>query len=311
MASSDGHGEVQLDPRIDLFAGSVAGVAALTVGFPFDTVKVRLQNPVIASRYSSVWHAFSTIVKEERVRGLYRGILSPLFTVAPLNGVVFASYRFLLKIQLDHADVKPSLSQVTLAGIGCGVLASVVTSPTELIKIQQQSVIVPASRHAPTVKEVALDIYRRQGLRGIFRGLGPTALRETGFGAYFGVYEGTLMLLQARHRGEARADKHSSEAVVSKQRHSYPALLLAGGLAGLASWLVTFPFDVIKTRVQSTLSTAPDNPYRNMLSTIVNSYRQEGLGVFFHGLKPTLIRAVPVNMVTFATFETVAHALSS
>ena len=49
------------------------------------------------------------------------------FTVAPLNGVVFASYRFLLKIQLDHADVKPSLSQVTLAGIGCGVLASYVS----------------------------------------------------------------------------------------------------------------------------------------------------------------------------------------
>ena len=140
------------------------------------------------------------------------------------------------------------------------------------------------------MKEVALDIYRKRGLRGIFRGLGPTALRETGFGAYFGVYEGTLMLLQSRHRGEARPHKRSSEAVVSKQRHSYPALLLAGGLAGVASWVVTFPFDVIKTRVQSTLSTAPDNPYRNMFSTIVHSYRQEGLRVFFHGLKPTVIR---------------------
>lgn len=166
------------------------------------------------------------------------------------------------------------------------------TSPTELIKIQQQSVIVPASGHAPTVKEVALDIYRRRGLRGIFRGLGPTALRETGFGAYFGVYEGTLMFLSSHHRGEADPHKRSSEAVMSKQRHSYPALLFAGGLAGVSSWFVTFPFDVIKTRVQSTLSTSPEHPYRNMRSTIVNSYRKEGLRVFFRGLQPTLIRYV-------------------
>lgn len=63
----------------------------------------------------------------------------------------------------------------------------------------------------------------------------------------------------------------------------------------MASWLVTFPFDVIKTRVQSTLAPAPDSPYRNIMSTIVNSYRQEGPGVFFKGLKPTLIRCAPIS----------------
>ena len=46
--------------------------------------------------------------------------------MAPLNGVVFASYRFLLKLQLDNADVKPTLAQITLAGMGCGLLASYV-----------------------------------------------------------------------------------------------------------------------------------------------------------------------------------------
>ena len=74
-------------------------------------------------------------------------------------------------------------------------------------------------------------------------------------------------------------------------RRSYP-VLVAGALAGVCSWVVTFPFDVIKTRVQSTLSTGQENPFRNMWSTIVHSYRQEGFGVFFHGLKPTIIRYV-------------------
>ena len=71
-------------------------MAAVVVGYPFDTgafvcsaradcfglisdaVKVRFQNPQTASRYRSATHAFFTIVREERVRGLYRGIAAPL-----------------------------------------------------------------------------------------------------------------------------------------------------------------------------------------------------------------------------------------
>lgn len=74
-------------------------------------------------------------------------------------------------------------------------------------------------------------------------------------------------------------------------------------------WLVTFPLDVVKTRVQGSgpgalLSSAspllagsnapsPVNPYRTTWSTIVHSYRSEGLRVFYHGLAPTLVRWVP------------------
>ena len=175
---------------------------------------------------------------------------------------------------------------------------SFVTSPTELIKIQQQSISTPKGGTAPTVQQVALDIWRRRGIRGLFRGITATAIRETGYGAYFGAYEGLLMLFSSRGSpfsndiddGPIDHTSLNSEAASSKKHHSYPALLLAGGLAGVASWVVTFPFDVIKTRVQSSLDTSISNPYRNTVSAIVNSYRQEGFRVFFHGLKPTLIR---------------------
>lgn len=50
---------------------------------PACTVKVRLQTPLVARRYASAWHAFATIVREERVRGLFRGIASPLVRLLP------------------------------------------------------------------------------------------------------------------------------------------------------------------------------------------------------------------------------------
>lgn len=99
---------------------------------------------------------------------------------------------------------------------------------------------------------------------------------------------------------------------------SWTSMLIAGGVAGVVGWLATFGFDVVKTRIQST-NRSSNNPYNTIWSTIVHSYRTDGFKVFFSGLSPTLIRsagsihpciktnelvrAIPVNMATFAAYE--------
>ncbi|KAI0765591.1 mitochondrial carrier [Trametes elegans] len=298
-----------ISPALDFFAGTVAGMAALTVGYPFDTVKVRFQNPQIASKYRSTLHAFLTIVREERIRGLYRGIAAPMVRwCSPLNGLVFSTYRSLLRAQLDDENATPTLNQINLAGAGSGVIAALITTPAELIKIHQQS-LVRSAPSAPLMRDrdVALHIWRHHGLRGFYRGITATALRDVGYGAYFAAYEGTLRYWP-RTPSDAADDAGAVESTLAS--HSLAALLTAGGMAGIAGWVVTFPFDVVKTRMQSTAAKAPNNPYRTTWSTIVASYRAEGLGVFFRGLAPTLVRAAPVNMVTFTTFEAVVHLCS-
>jgi hypothetical protein len=50
-------------------------------------------------------------------------------TCALLNGVVFASYRFFMKLQLQHDKGVPSLYQIMLAGIGSGIVSSYVNHP--------------------------------------------------------------------------------------------------------------------------------------------------------------------------------------
>lgn len=114
----------------------------------------------------------------------------------------------------------------------------------------------------------------------------------------------------------------------------WPALLLAGGLAGVAGWFSTFPLDFIKTRVQETTAGTKNAPpktgFGSTADIVVSSWKREGPRVFWRGLSPTLIRyvpfdvcsvglltrtcvgfrAIPVNMVTFGAFEAVIHALS-
>jgi len=294
-------------------------------------VKVRFQNPAIASRYHSTIHAITSIVREERFVGLYKGIMAPLAAVALMNGLVFASYRFLLKIQLDNPTSIPTIAQITLAGAGSGIVSSIVTTPTELIKIREQSLLTRT-----TARKVVLQILQENGVAGLFCGITITALRDINYGAYFAAYEATCRYLSSF------STISPDPLVQAETRLSLPALLFAGGIAGIVGWLVTFPLDVVKTRMQSspislgtsspvpsavvdvspnTVPTTPllgqespvsrhVNPYRTILSTIVHSYRTEGFQVFFRGLTPTLIRAVPVNMATFATFEAMVRAFS-
>ncbi|KIJ55096.1 hypothetical protein M422DRAFT_151609, partial [Sphaerobolus stellatus SS14] len=276
-----------------------AGIVGLGVGFPLDTVKVRFQDPSTAVRYRhGTFNAVAKIIREERVFGLYKGITSPLAGCAFLNGVVFWGYGFLMRVQLEKESDEPTLMQVALAGAGSGVMASFVTCPTELIKIRQQALITSQ----PTAREVAAKLIRSQGLRGLYQGVTITALRDTGYGAYFATYEGLCRLLRPSRDPEHSHSSLAAEADSALQELSWPRLMFAGGVAGIMGWVSTFPLDLVKTRIQGN-ERSPGNPYNRIWSTIIHSFRRDGIDVFWVGLAPTLIRAIPVNMATFAAFE--------
>lgn len=78
--------------------------------------------------------------------------------------------------------------------------------------------------------------------------------------------------------------------------------MLAGGLAGMTAWTVGTPMDVIKARLQmdGILGT---KRYRSFFDCLVETLRTEGTGVFFKTLGLNYIRAIPVSMVVFLTYE--------
>ena len=73
-----------------------------------------------------------------------------------------------------------------------------------------------------------------------------------------------------------------------------------GGLAGEALWLASYPFDVVKSKMQSD-GFGTGQRYKSMRDTFAQTYRGEGLRGFWKGIWPTLLRAMPVSAGTFAT----------
>ena len=72
-----------------------------------------------------------------------------------------------------------------------------------------------------------------------------------------------------------------------------------GGLAGEALWLSSYPFDVVKSKMQ-TDGWGAGMRYKSMRDCFAQTWRAEGMRGFWKGIGPTLLRAMPVSAGTFA-----------
>lgn len=81
--------------------------------------------------------------------------------------------------------------------------------------------------------------------------------------------------------------------------------MLSGGLAGLSSWVIGYPIDYIKTKIQS--QDLDEKKYKNAWDCFMKNYRKHGLKRFTRGLVTVSLRAFPVNAVGFTVEEKIAH----
>ncbi|KAG9130793.1 hypothetical protein Leryth_020019 [Lithospermum erythrorhizon] len=87
---------------VSLTCGSISGIAASTVVFPFDLVRRRMQLEGAGGRArvykTGIFGTLRHITKTEGLRGLYRGILPEYYKVVPSVGIVFMTYEKLKQL---------------------------------------------------------------------------------------------------------------------------------------------------------------------------------------------------------------------
>lgn len=85
-------------------------------------------------------------------------------------------------------------------------------------------------------------------------------------------------------------------------------IALYGGLAGEALWISSYPFDVIKSKMQTDQFGA-EMRFKTMRDAFAQTWRGEGMLGFWRGIGPTLLRAMPVSAGTFAVVEVTMRML--
>ena len=138
---------------------------------------------------------------------------------------------------------------------------------------------------------------KRYGVsRGFYFGLLPTLSREVPqFMVYYPIYEFTCSLLSDP---SLHGDKTQMESW---------KIFISGASAGVGCWIVTYPIDVVKTRIQA----APPNTYKNALDATKRIYQEGGYRIFMNGLMPTIYRAAALHSAIFLVYERALDGIQS
>ncbi|KAI6026540.1 mitochondrial NAD transporter [Pisolithus microcarpus] len=192
------------------------------------------------------------------------------------------------------------LANSVIAGAGGGLVASIATCPLDVVKTKLQAQqAVPGHENYQGVRDILKNTLRYDGIRGLYRGLGPTILGYLPTWAiYFAVYDGIKTRFGEQPLGDSQKPRRIYPAAQPKgyqpvmRDHPWTLHLLSAMVAGAVSTTCTMPLWVIKTRfmVHTTFDAA---------WTI---YETEGIRAFYRGLLPSLFGILHVA-VQFPLYE--------
>ncbi|CCC12468.1 hypothetical protein SMACR_06548 [Sordaria macrospora] len=289
-------------------AGVFSGIAKLTVGHPFDTIKVRLQT-TDSSRFSGPLQCVTQTIRNEGILGLYKGASPPLIGWMFMDSVMLGSltvYRQLLRDNLFnpswhplHDPSRPLPSHGHgLAGILAGMTVSFIAAPVEHVKARLQ--IQYAARKEERMYKGPIDclkkVYTHHGIRGVYHGLGATMLFRSFFFFWWGTYD------------------VFSRWMKDHTKMSTPAVnFWAGGLSAQVFWLTSYPSDVVKQRIMTdNLGGGIGDGVRRFprwRDAAAAVYKENGVKGYWRGFLPCFLRAFPANAMALLVFEGVMRSL--
>ena len=170
---------------VHLLAGFAAEAASCVLWVPLDVVKERMQVQVAGGAgpyYTSLRDALSQIRAREGLRvGLYRGYGATLGSYGPFSAIYFVAYEEFKAWGraggvggggTPVATSPPTLAATVLAACAAGAVASLLTSPLDLVKLRLQVQGGGGAGAYTGLLDGLRSVVREEGARGLMRGAG-------------------------------------------------------------------------------------------------------------------------------------------
>ena len=253
--------------------------------------------------YQTISGSLATVVREEGARGLYRGLGPTLMALLPNWAVYFSVYER-LKARLRHGgpgDDAPAAHAAAAAGAGAATVLA--TNPLWVAKTRLQVQTAASLRgslggaawHAQPYAGTLACLRRiaaEEGLRGLYSGLGPSLAGIFHVMIQFPVYE------SAKDRLAARAGCGVDEL-------STGALVAASSASKMVASLVTYPHEVVRSRMHVEGS----GPFRGAARICGAVFAEAGAAGFYRGCGTNLVRTTPAAAITFTSFELITRQI--
>ena len=184
-------------------AGLGAGITeAVAVVTPMEVIKIRLQaqhhsmaDPLDVPKYRNAAHAAYTVLKEEGVGAVYRGVSLTALRQGTNQAVNFSAYTefkaLLQRAQPAYNDAELPSYQTMVIGLVSGAMGPLSNAPIDTIKTRlQKTPAEPGETALSRVKTIAKDMFKQEGFHAFYKGITPRIMRVApGQAVTFTVYE--------------------------------------------------------------------------------------------------------------------------
>ncbi|TFK44459.1 mitochondrial carrier domain-containing protein [Crucibulum laeve] len=299
-------------------AGGIAGCVAKTVVAPLDRVKILFQasNPDY-QKYAGTWsgalRAGKDIYRDGGIRGLFQGHSATLLRIFPYAAIKFMAYD-----QVHHW-LMPTREQETngrrfLAGAISGTMSVFVTYPLDVIRVRMafQTRAPGSTQIRPSFLSAAHQIYAEKAINAassvpetsptqgsfdrlpvlkFYRGFTVTII---GMIPYAGVSFLSWGFLRSRLLPLPSESGRPPPTPVAD--------LAIGALSGALAQTASYPFEVIRRRMQVGGITRPDRWLR-WGETVSAIWHAGGWRGFYVGLGIGYLKIVPMTAVSFTVWQ--------
>ncbi|KAF8912721.1 mitochondrial carrier domain-containing protein [Gymnopilus junonius] len=275
-------------------ASCVRNMSSLARTLPAEVVCVWEDGLFKAERVNGFFDAVKHVWRAEGVRGLWKGAGTTLVIGVPSSSAYILTYDHLV-----HVVLPPFIPSAAAAPLFAGVIArsaiTTIASPLELLRTNLQS--TPPSPNNPHTLRSVLGSFRtlvkQNGFTSLWRGLGPTLLRDVPFsGFYWASYE------TWKSKFAARGLEGTWVAFIS------------GAVSGTSAALLTSPFDVVKTRRQALIMSSINHNVSRSLPLLMQIVRTEGASALFAGITPRIAKIAPACGIMISCFEGIGKFLT-
>jgi solute carrier family 25 protein 38 len=276
-------------------AGSTAGLVSSGALQPLEVVKTRMQAHRLKAGFSinkSAWATAGCVVRDEGIRGLWAGVSASCVRTACGAGLYFLLLERVTRELNAKFPVSKDSSQTVqgartfAVGAAARALAAANLGPHTVVHTRMEYASISGTTYTG-VANALYTIGAKEGMKGLFSGLGSTLLRDAPFSGL-----NLVMYTQMRTvMGEV--------AVAQGRETDAMDTFFAGAVAGGVATFLTHPPDVLRTRVQ----------LGRPSTSFVKIVTEEGVRALWVGSFPRILRRTLQQAMTWSLYEHVAKLL--
>lgn len=297
--ASPGAGGMDGKPRtspksVKFLFGGLAGMGATVFVQPLDLVKNRMQlsgEGAKTREYKTSFHALTSILRTEGLRGIYTGLSAGLLRQATYTTTRLGIYTVLFERLTGSDGTPPGFLLKALIGMTAGATGAFVGTPAEVALIRMTADgRLPAEqrRGYKNVFNALIRITREEGIPTLWRGCIPTMARAV-------VVNAAQLASYSQSKQFLLDSGYFSDNILCH--------FCASMISGLVTTAASMPVDIVKTRIQNMRMIDGKPEYKNGLDVLVKVVRYEGFFSLWKGFTPYYARLGPHTVLTFIFLE--------